>query len=259
MHVLLLAPKAGFFGGVEQHVFDIARGLTAAGHRCDLGFGRWTGRSDGLWRDSFRCFPVDELGAGAGEPLAALVERLRPEVVYGHKVEAIFPVLGRLPDAVRRLAMIHDHDLVCPRRHKYTAWTGRVCRRPMSMACVLDGAWLKRGESGFTLEPMAPKLASLRAAKRMDRLVVASRFMAEELVTNGCDPGRIVRLAPVPRRDPASRPPGAVGPAEGEETDLLFVGQLVRGKGVDLLLRALPSMARKARLTLVGAGVAVAD
>ncbi|MEO1088251.1 MAG: glycosyltransferase family 4 protein, partial [Acidobacteriota bacterium] len=259
MHVLLLAPKAGFFGGVEQHVFDIAGGLVAAGHRCDLAFGQRTGRSDALWRDSFRCFPVKELGAdGGGEPLAALVERLRPDVVYGHKVEPIFPTLERLPGRARRLAMIHDHDLVCPRRHKYTAWTGRVCRRPMSMACVLDGAWLRRGERGFTVESMAPKFASLRAATRMDRLVVASRFMEEELVTNGCDPGRIVRLAPVSRRDPASADGSVDGPADGE-IDLLFVGQLVRGKGVDLLLRVLPAMTGQARLTLVGDGNARAD
>ncbi|MEM8993641.1 MAG: glycosyltransferase, partial [Acidobacteriota bacterium] len=130
------------------------------------------------------------------------------------------------------------------------AWTGRVCRRPMSLACALDGAWLKRGEDGLAVEPMAPKFASLRSARRMDRLVVASRFMEEELVTNGCDPGRVVRLAPVPRRD-SSTPP----PAEGDDsTDLLFVGQLVRGKGVDLLLRALPLMDRRPRVTFVGDG-----
>ena len=69
MRILLLSPKAGFFGGVEQHVFDIATGLVAAGHRCHLGFGQWSGRSDAEWRRRWPCHAVRELGAPDGEGL----------------------------------------------------------------------------------------------------------------------------------------------------------------------------------------------
>ena len=254
MRILLLNSKAGFFGGVEQHVFDIAAGLTEAGHSCHLGFGEWTGRSDEVWRQRFPCHPVGELGAGSGRCLRNLVDHLAPDVVYGHKVESIFENVAELGARVKRLAMVHDHDLTCPRRHKYFAWTGRVCHRPMSALCLLDGAWLKRSANGrISFESLAPKLRRLRAARRLDQLVVASRFMRRQLVNNGCEPQRIELLAPVPRRSAREEATAdAGGPTRGSE--ILFVGQLIRGKGCDLLLRALTKTATVLPVRILGDG-----
>ncbi|MDA8018983.1 MAG: glycosyltransferase family 4 protein [Thermoanaerobaculia bacterium] len=254
MRILLLSPKGGFFGGVEQHVFDIAVGLNEAGHDCHLGFGEWTGRSDDVWQHRFPCHPVRELGAASGSTLDELVERLAPEVVYGHKIEPVIPQLVELNRKLDRWAMIHDHDLVCPRRHKYFAWTGRVCHRPMSAFCLLDGASVQKSADGrLALQSLRPKLRRLRAARRLGGLVVASRFMRDQLVENGCDPRRIKRLAPVPRRPPQILAEGDLGsPSDG--TEILFVGQLIRGKGCDLLLRAVSRAATALTVRVVGDG-----
>ena len=250
MRILLLSPKAGFFGGVEQHVFDIAIGLRQAGHDCHLGFGEWTGRSDEVWRQEISCHGVKDLGAASARTLQELIRELEPAVIYGHKVEAIFGQLTAQQTTSRCLAMVHDHDLVCPRRHKYTAWTGRVCHQPLSARCLLDGAWIGRSPSGrLRFEALRPKQRRLAAARRLDRLVVASTFMRQQLEVNGCDPRRVEVLAPVPRRRPSTG--SAVGPA-GEE--ILFVGQLVRGKGCDLFFRALARSGSRLPVRILGDG-----
>ena len=51
---------------------------------------------------------------------------------------------------------------------------------------------------------------------------------------------------------PANGDPGSAVPAE--PVDLLFVGQLIRGKGVQLLLRAMARMKTRRTLDVVGAG-----
>ena len=256
MHILLLNRECGFHGGVEQHVFDIASGLHAAGHTCDLGFGELTGRDDELWRRQIRCHPVAELGAEScpSTALRDLIHRLDPDVIYLHKAEEIYPAIASMTDIRgRRVAMVHDHDLVCPRRHKYSAWTGKVCHRPMSSLCILDGAWLRRSADGsMGFEAMGPKVRRLRAARELDRLIVASRFMADQLTTNGLRPERVSRLAPVPRRPLGDADGSSCREGPGER--ILFVGQLVRGKGVDLLLQALAKTVEAMPATIIGDG-----
>ena len=100
---------------------------------------------------------------------------------------------------------------------------------------------------------------------RLRGLVVISEFMKRRLVANGIPAEKITverpsasslrtqvtSLKPKNLR-PATCDPGSAGPAE--PVDLLFVGQLIRGKGVQLLLRAMARMKSRRTLDIVGAG-----
>ena len=90
---------------------------------------------------------------------------------------------------------------------------------------------------------------------RLDRLVVASEFMRGELVKNRFDPAKIRILAPMPPEAPArGAAPADVPFVPGR---VLFTGQVVRGKGLDLLIRALHGLEGDWHLAVAGKGSAL--
>jgi len=78
------------------------------------------------------------------------------------------------------------------------------------------------------------KVRELELNRKLHRMIVATRFMREELVRNGFDPGRIEIHPPVPRAgDPSVRS------SFGDRNVILYAGQVIRGKGVDVLIESL--------------------
>jgi glycosyltransferase involved in cell wall biosynthesis len=240
MRVLHVHERAGFYGGVEQILYDTACGLAARGWPQGL-----------LHVDSA---PQDEYLA-AFESAGTDDDQLTtfaPDLLFLHKVE--HP--DRVAELARRLPtvrMIHDHDLVCLRRHKYFPLTSRVCDRPAGLACYLNLCFVQRAPPGSRL-PIAFKgvgvvKAAIRAHREVRRLMVGSRWMERELIVNGLDPDRIAIVPPIPAALSRSNPLPASG-----QLEVLFVGQVIRGKGVDLLLQALTRVPGDWHATIVGTG-----
>ena len=244
MNILFVNEKCGSFGGVEQNIAETAAALAARGHRCLLAHAERTGRDEAVFLRGFaETFTWDEMA-----------ERTRvspPDVVYLHKVPKVKPLLAA-SRAKRSVRMVHDHDLCCPRRHKYYAWTGKVCCRAAGWCCMADLAFLQRGgPAGFTLRGLSVFWEELAANRAVDQLLVGSRFMHDELVSNGFGKDRISTLAPV--TEPESCEPSPC-PAEPR---VLFVGQVIHGKGVDLLLRALAMVQGRWTADIIGTGNAL--
>lgn len=259
MKVLFVSEVLGLMGGVEQNVADAAEGLGARGHECTLAYGK-TGFDSDDYRAHFaatvRCremsdSPVDP----TSELFASIVQRISPDVIYFHKVSDMAfsePFFGRIPT----VRMVHDHDLCCPRRHKYFALSGRVCNNPMGWRCWMDAGFVARDPSsvtGLKLVSIKRKKRELRRNGRLDRVIVGSRFMRDELLMNWISGGRVSIIPPVAR---VSR--GAPTPVPASR-HVLYVGQLIRGKGVDLLLRALREIAGDWTATIAGSGNAEQD
>ena len=255
MRVLFVNERCGFFGGVEQNVADTAEGLRARGHECFLAYGEVTWRGVNGYKALFdSTFSCREMASGSGnghsQPMDEIVRRIRPDVIYFHKIpELAFDAL-LLPE-YPTVRMVHDHDLCCPRRHKYFALTGRVCRHPAGWRCWADAAFLARDRTsrvGVGWVSIGQKVRAMQANCRIGRLLVGSRFMRDELLLNGFGERSVRVLPPVVRVVPA---PPTSGP---QEPRVLYAGQLVRGKGIDLLLRALPHVSCEFSATIVGTG-----
>jgi glycosyltransferase involved in cell wall biosynthesis len=252
--LLFINEKCGYFGGLEQNVADVAAGLRARGHECVLAYGSTTFQDTAGYRSRFDdCVPwaPGDSGDSPGScpDLEYLVAATHPDVIYIHKT----PTLPELSAAggTRTVRMVHDHDLCCPRQRKYFAWSGKVCRLPVGWRCWADLAFLKRGRAFPMLldtGSVARTRSDLVRHRHLDALIVASRFMRDEMTRNGIPREAIHILPPVPvdTRDLLRDIP--------EEPHLLFVGQLIRGKGVDLLLRALARLTTPFRATVVGDG-----
>ena len=88
----------------------------------------------------------------------------------------------------------------------------------------------------------------MRRNYHLDALLVGSRFMRDELLQNGFPGEKVHILLPVIRME--NQTPSPVP----DDLKILYVGQLIRGKGVDLLLQSFKRLTCDFRATIVGTG-----
>lgn len=240
MRILHVNQRAEFIGGVERILHDTASSLSAGGWPQALLF------EDGEPDASF-LQPFDTAGS---DP--EIIGRFRPDVVLIHKT--------RLPERTRRIAsslptarMVHDHDLVCLRRHKYLPLTGSVCERAAGNACYRNLCFVQKGtaDNAFpvTFRGLRSQRREMEANAGMRRYIVGSQWMKQQLHRNGFPADRIDVVHPIPRSLQTLK-----RRAPSVSNEILFVGQVIRGKGVDLLLRALSLVERPWKATIVGDG-----
>lgn len=254
MRLLFVHERIGSLGGAEANVFVIAQELRTRGHVVALAHGRGTGQGEAPWRETFSgCFPLDGSAAASGVTLTRALAHFRPDVVFLHKFSdpAVLDTLLSCDCPVVR--MVHDHDLYCMRGYKYNVLTRCICLRAASLYCVFPcGASLARHHGGgFPLRWVSyrAKRREIELNKKFHRLIVASDYMKAELLRNGFAPGRIEIHAPVPRAAPASDTP-----TFSDRNLIVYAGQIIRGKGVDILLQSLALLTVPFECVILGEG-----
>jgi glycosyltransferase involved in cell wall biosynthesis len=237
MKLLFVHERFGAMAGAESNIFATASELKRRGHQVGILHGRSTGKGEAAWEDTFeRRFPLRPNRNATR--VAEVVEAFQPDVAYIHKtadLELLEALLG-VPTPVVR--MVHDHDLYCMRSYKYNYFTRRVCDRAASPFCVFPcGAFVARDHEGplpLRWVSYSSKVREIELNRKFERVIVATHFMKEELVRNGFDSKIIEIHPPVPRAgDPATRS------TFSDRNLILYAGQIVRGKGVDVLLESL--------------------
>lgn len=149
--------------------------------------------------------------------------------------------------------MIHDHDSTCPRRHKYFLHNGKVCNRPIGWRCYADLAFIEKRDGAIRLKSIAKVSTEARGLNRYEMVIANSRSMLRELEMNGVDRARLRVIHPV-----VPQVERAISDAPEART-VLYVGQLIRGKGVDLLLQALALVKGDWNVIIAGDGNARND
>lgn len=246
--ILFLSRYAGFAGGIERYMHATAQLLRSAGYELDC-----------ACQEQARDY---DLFAAGFDNILSLPEALQQQDRYDlMAVHKIFdrPWLEKiLACRSRGLALfVHDHEPYCPRRHYYIPFGRRNCRRNYSRvpctACALLASprhW-SHGPIGQFLELACEFPRRLELFRQFPAVVVLSDFMRGNLLRNGFAPEQVLKLPPFvrtgncPRTAPAPlhRPP-----------QLLFVGQLVRGKGADLLLQTLARLDVDFQAVIAGDG-----
>lgn len=240
MRILHVNHKASFQGGVERVVYDTARSLSARG-----------------WPQALLCeestpdvdfsLVFDDVDNDWG-----LLERFMPDLVLIHKCEDP-ALIDRLTAAFVTVRMVHDHDIVCMRRHKYFPLSTKVCNKPAGIACYRHLCFVQKTPPGsklpIQLKPVSSQMKVIRANRKIDAFIVGSRFMRNELLINGFNADVVNIIHPIPSSlDSVSLQ------ARSESREILFVGQLIRGKGVDLMIRALAGLKDEWHATIIGDG-----
>lgn len=271
MRILLLSQfYPPIVGGEERHVRNLAAALAGRGHAVSVATLWYPGaepealdgdvriyrirgtlqRLSGLFVESERRhappFPDPELVAALGR----IAVREKPDVVHAHNwlVASFFPLKAWA--GARLVVSLHDYSLVCAKKN--FMHDGRICNGPRLSRCLPCAA----GHYG-TVKGCVTTLGNFlsRAASRrtVDRFVAVSHAVARhsrlsdtgvpfEVIPNFI-PDDVTSLGPI--ADPC------LEELPGREY-LLFVGDLMHLKGVDVLLKAYEGLVGAPPLVLIG-------
>jgi glycosyltransferase involved in cell wall biosynthesis len=255
MRVLFVHERFGALGGAESNLVTTADELKAKGHSVGLLHGAGTGKGEAKWNQVFewkRMLDVPGRKEKAESPAAAVAEFM-PEVIYVHKMADLEVIEGLLAADLPLVRMVHDHDIYCMRSYKYGYFSRQICTRAASPFCVFGcGAFLARDHDGklpFKYVSYTEKKREIMLNRRFDRMVVVSNYMRDELLKNGFAPEQVEIHSPVPRPgDPNLRS------SFSERNLIIYAGQIIRGKGVDLLLESLALMKTPFECIILGDG-----
>jgi glycosyltransferase involved in cell wall biosynthesis len=231
---------AGVVGGVERYMERTARLLRAEGIRVDCCYAERTADADRF----LAAFDASESMADALKHASGC------DLTVLHKVRDAATVRA-FRESGPTAVFIHDHEYYCPRRSYYYPVTRRNCRRAYCELVCGCCAMLRRPSPENTFRNNFTAFAALwREIRSCDRFIVLSQFMRGILIRQGIPEAKITVIPPsisIPAE--ASLPEPAANPPR-----LLSIGQLIKGKGVDLLLEALRLVKTPFVLDVVGTG-----
>lgn len=237
MRILFVHEKFGGFGGAEANVLATATELKERGHAIGILHGPPTGKAEAAWRNTFPHRFSFGAGSAAAAGLAAW-KQFQPDVLYVHKLSDLELLETLLDLDASIIRMVHDHELYCMRSYKYNFFTRHICERALSPFCIVPcGAFVARDHEGalpVKWVSYTAKLRELELNRKFNRLIVATQFMKDELLRNQFDESQIEMHAPVPPRSDASWVSSF-----SDKNYIIYAGQIIRGKGVDVLLESL--------------------
>lgn len=252
MRLLFVHDRFGAFGGAEINVMLTGLELRRRGHAIGLIHGESTGKDTQAWQETFtRRFLIE-----GNNPMAVVshaIETFSPDLIFIHNMTDL-PVIEALAESGTPIVrMVHDHNLYCMRGYKYNCLTRRICTRPASLFCVFPcGASLaKNPDPGLPVRwvSYADKCREIDLNRRFTRMVVATHYMRDELLRNGFLPEKIETHAPVPALATST------GKSSFDERNrIVYAGQIVRGKGVDVLLQSLALVSTPFECVILGDG-----
>jgi glycosyltransferase involved in cell wall biosynthesis len=243
MRLLLANEQRAVVGGMETYFRWLARELCSRGHDV-VCLTRFSSLTEDSW---------------IPEQATAIVASSRSEIVAGAKGSAVAlmnplgdPALEEaLLGAVPTVLFAHTFFGTCVSGSKMHAFPVRKpCERRRGLACLcLYGPRRCGGTNPLTaLRLYQQELNRSRLLSRFRKVVVASRFMAQEFLKHGLGP-ESVQYIPLPVERPNTRP------AVEYRRRVLFLGRMTEVKGVDLLVQAVGRLAgRGDPLTLELAG-----
>jgi len=257
-----------FVGGVEMVVSGVSRELVRRGHEVAVATLAAPGlpatsvldgvrvhriaasaqRFRGLFATEARPWAPPAPDPEAVAALAALVRRERPDVVHGHDwlARSFLPLKRRGGPALA--VSLHYFTHSCPK--KSLMHRGAPCSGPALRKCLgCAGAHYGRAKGAAVV---AGQFACSRADARLVDLflpVSAATAAGNGLPGSGVPYEVILNFAP-PAPDPA--PHAALLERLPREPYLLFVGDLRREKGIDVLLAAYARLAAAPPLVLIG-------
>ncbi|EEF62627.1 glycosyltransferase family 4 protein [Pedosphaera parvula] len=252
MKLLFVHERFGAMAGAEVNAFLTASELKSRGHTVGIIHGAGTGKNEAGWRETFSaCFPLQN--GDSARIVGGALKEFQPDAVYVHKMADLGVIEALVKSRYPLVRMVHDHDIYCMRSYKYNPLNRNICTRPTSPFCIFPcGAAVSRNRDGglpVKWVSYLDKRKEIRLNRRFHRMVVATHYMKEELVRNRFDQRLIEIHAPVPKTIESG-----LRASFSDRNLILYSGQLIRGKGVDVLLEALAELKMPFQCIILGEG-----
>lgn len=250
MKALIYHSIYGFVGGIERYIHKV--GSLLKKEKWTL-YGLFESRIENIgdFGDIY-----EEVFFGDENNIDSLIKEfyaLEIEVVIIHKSTNV-KLLSALNKNFYTISTIHDHDYYCFRKHKYFPIKRINCSLPMNkIYCSVCSLLLKRDRSkvgGFSLLNAQEIIALTNEVKDADATIVLSKYMLRNLDMNRWNMDTVYRIYPIHQ---VSAELENVLPKK-YSSNYLFVGQLIRGKGADILIEACRHLKHDYSLKIIGSG-----
>ena len=245
MRVLMINSNRGFVGGVERMIHKLSMEFIDQGWEV-YGFFENTANID---NEFDRVFTEIITSSGSNpEGIVQHYKKLHIDLVFIHKFTDP-AVLIKLQAHFPTVVLVHDHEYYCLRRHKYFPFKRINCSLPFnSIYCSVCSMLMQKRSDGWHRINLGKSVQVLNSIRDCDLFFVLSDFMKRNLIANGFDEHKINIM--LPHQEPAAE----LEAPSGSVPIVLYVGQLIRGKGVDLLIKAFRELRHPAILRIVGRG-----
>jgi len=257
MRILVWLEKAAVRGGIEVFAERHVARLRADGHEVEVA----SGFSHKERRERKDGAALCDLCVLCGENAIAMDSF---DEIIVHKCSDV-ATLEKFPPE-KTVYYVHDHEPICPRGYAYTLLKRNCTRAGGIWPCIFCAPACRGWKAA--LGRVFSQKRRIAAMAKFKKIVVISEFMKSRLVANGLPPERIAVEPPVIMTDGAGETVptplatacaarfarGIRSPFPVPPIDLLYVGQLIRGKGVHLLLEAMARMKTPRTLDVVGTG-----
>jgi glycosyltransferase involved in cell wall biosynthesis len=234
---------AGIIGGIERYMERTAHLLRGTGFTVDCCYAD-TARDSGRFLDAFdRAETISDALArrDGGYDLTVL-----------HKVRDAAAVRA-FRESGRTAVFVHDHEYYCPRKACYRPFTRKNCSRRYNEFVCGCCAMLRRPSPDNTFHANFGGFAALwNEIRACGEFIVLSEFMRGALARQGIPAEKTVLIPPSVQIPETASDPGGTD-ADGLP-HILVLGQLIRGKGVDLLLEAMKKVGTPCVLDIFGTG-----
>lgn len=232
MKILWLSDFAHFKGGAEGYIFDMVNALTK--------------------HDHYQLYKFDETVSGQYcEPFCGVfplvdieqqIKAIAPDVIYIHNIqdENLHKISN--DSGIPTFRFIHDHKLFCPREHKYTLMKSSTCTRKYGLSCLFCCGLFNKQQKEF-VTPWSLDSKN-REVMRGHKVLVSSEYMRSQLLSYGYPLEKIKKLSLYSRFEKTNE-------KAKKTNDVLYIGALLKGKGIPLLLRALEQSTIPLCVTLV--------
>jgi glycosyltransferase involved in cell wall biosynthesis len=241
LKILWINNKADFTGGCESYIFHTVGFLKEKGYKNFLLY-----EVEG-WAEPKFLQVFD--GAFPRVILSTQIAEIKPDLIFAHRVSGKKSMKELINCGVPVIRFFHDHKLFCLREHKYKTISLNTCTKPTGLRCYPCLGFINRSR-GFIKIRLA-SLAKLRAEQNLNKklkgFVVASEYMKKHLIAHGF---ATEKIKVIPLYADEQHKPEKI--CDGKY--LLFAGQILKGKGLDILIRAWKLLATDYTLIIAGEG-----
>jgi glycosyltransferase involved in cell wall biosynthesis len=242
MNILWINNKASFGGGAEQYIYDTVKHLNEKGIKSSLLYDPNI-EVDHDFLDVFEsAFPL--------VLVKEQIQQISPDIIYIHQLHDYDVYKNILETDVKKIRFYHDHKLFCLREHKYTAINKKTCSCKTGLGCYACLGFISKSENGIKLSSLAKLKKLQKLNSNLDGYIVASNYMKKHLTLHNFDEKKIFINQLYTNRDPNFKTKVNFTNSK----TLLFVGQLLTGKGIDILIRAMKDIDSSYNLKIIGTG-----
>ncbi len=242
MHILWINNKASRGGGAEQYIYNTVKHLNKVGIKSSLLYDPNIEVENEFLDVFFSAFPL--------LCIKEQIENINPDVLYIHQLHDYKSYEEIMKCKVKKIRFYHDYKLFCLREHKYKTLSKNTCTSKIGLSCYSCLGFINKTQNGFKIASLKELKKLQEINKQLDFFVVGSQYMKKHLQLHDFDEEKII-VNPLY----ANNNIGYKNSVNfSKSKTLLYVGQLVTGKGIDILLDAMKNIDESYSLKIIGSG-----